>query len=574
MSDHSTSPFDGSDTRPMHPSPAGDWPPLPLVDDTPTRPASQGAKGSNRFRGRGEAPLRGGQGPRLTRRTALVAAGAGVVGLGALGTGLGYLFTHRETVPNVFASDAEQINHLLRRAGFGPAAADVGSYIDAGVQGAIDLLLNYAAISDDLDARLAQLTFDFTTPQDMIRWFALRMAYSKHPLEEKMTLFWAGVLTSGIEKVGQPQYRPILIQQNNLLRANALGKFDDLIRAISVDPAMLFWLDGRLNSGNRPNENYSRELMELFTLGIADEHGNPNYTQNDVHQGALALTGWHVVPTANGGYQGVLAPFRQYQGTVTYLGHTGPLRLDDVVSIVCAHPATPRHLAWRMWNFFAYATTLGDPVLQPMVDAYNQHDHSISAMVRAMFSSSDFFGAKAYRGKVKSPAEFIAGAIRALGLDLAGQGLPQYFSIMGQVPFDPPNVAGWPGDQDSSNWMSTQAWMARVNFINLLAAAATGTTIASGKQYVSNAASTAASAVQQVINSRGIGSAQDLVDYFAAILLDNNVSTDRRAVVTQALNQSASGGQTLTLSGGGSVSAAGVRQMLYLLMSMPEYQLN
>jgi uncharacterized protein (DUF1800 family) len=405
-----------------------------------------------------------------------------------------------------------------------------------------------------------------------MRWFLLRMIYSKSPLEEKMTLFWSGVLTSGLEKIGQPQYRPMLIQQNNLLRAHAMGKFDDLIRAITIDPAMLRWLDGQHSSGDNPNENYSRELMELFTLGITGVNNQPNYTQADVHNGALALAGWRIEPT-NGGWQGVLMPNRQYHGTVTYLGHTGQLGLDDVVGIVCAHPATPRHIAWRMWNFFAYTTDLTDSVLQPMVDAYNHNNHSIRAMVQAMLGSPAFFGGKAYRGKVKSPVEFLIGAIRGLGLNVTGAGLPQIMVPMGQVLFDPPNVAGWPGDQDSANWMSTQAWMSRVNFINLLTAAATGTALAN-MQYAASAHAPASSAVQLVIHTRGIRSARDLLDYFVAVLLDNNLDDDRRAALSAALTQAPAAGPTLALVGGGAVSAAGARHMLYLLMSMPEYHLS
>src|SRR5581483_7683567 len=153
------------------------------------------------------------------------------------------------------------------------------------------------------------------------------------------------------------------------------------------------WLDGRTSTGKAPNENYARELMELFTLGIADKNGNPNYTQNDVHQGALALAGW---VDENG--KGVLVPSRQYKGQVTYLGKTGNLGLSDVVQLVSAHPATGRFIAWRMWRFFAYNTTLDDPVLQPLADAYYHSDHNIGAMVKAMLTSPDFFSTKAYRG--------------------------------------------------------------------------------------------------------------------------------------------------------------------------------
>ncbi len=565
--------FDDARTRPL----PADPPPVPLVpvpfvDDTPTLPSRvrrQGARATSTATAAGRPPTRGARTRGVSRR-ALLAAGAGVVGLGAVGAGLGYYFTHRQqSAPDVFASDAGQIDHLLRRAGFGPSPGDVGDYLSGGVQGAIDRLINYSAISDDLDARLSQLDLDFTKPQDLIRWFLLRMIYSQRPLEEKMTLFWSGVLTSSLRKIGGSAHFAYLINQNNLLRSHAIGKLDDLIHAISIDPAMLWWLDGRTSTGAQPNENYSRELMELFTLGIADASGNPNYTQNDVHNGALALAGWVVEQDGSV----VLRPRRQYRGTVTYLGHTGNLGLDDVVTILCAHPATPRHLAWRMWNFFVYVTNLADPALQPMVDAYNQNDHSIGAMVRAMLTSPAFFSARAYRGKVKSPPEFLAGAARGLGLQVNGEGLPRFLETLGQVPFDPPNVAGWPGDQDSANWMSTQAWMSRVNFINLAAAAATGTYAAVG-QYVTGADAPASSAVQQVIDSRGIASAQALLDYFVAALLDNDLNVDRRAVLSQALSQAPSGGAQLTLAGGGSVPAAGVRHMLYLLMSMPEYHLN
>ncbi|MBF6591267.1 MAG: DUF1800 domain-containing protein, partial [Ktedonobacterales bacterium] len=504
--------------------------------------------------------------PALSRRAVLIGAGAGALGLGAVGAGVGYMLTRRASVPNVFASDAEQINHLLRRAGFGPAPSDIGVYLDAGVQGAIDRLVNYASVTDDLDSRLSAIALDFNKPQDLIRWFLLRMIYSKRPLEEKMTLFWSGVLTSSFRKVGKRVN--YLKQQNDLLRANAMGRFDDLIRAISTDPAMLWWLDGRVNTGEKPNENYSRELMELFTLGIVDAKGTPNYTQNDVHAGALALAGWTIV---NG--KGVLVPRRQYTGTVTYLGHSGKLGLDDVVKIVCAHPATARHIAWRMWNFFAYPTTLSDSVLQPMVDAYNSNDHSIRAMVRAMLTSSAFLGDKTYRARIKSPTEFIVGAVRGLGLELTADGIPQVMGPMGQIPFDPPDVAGWPGDQDSAGWLSTQAWMSRVNFTNLLVAAATGTPL-SGTRRQGTPTVSGGNAVQQTIDARQIASVSDLLNYFVAALVDNQLADDRRAILRDTLTQAPTGGASLTLSGGAKISAAGVRQALYLLMSMPEYQMN
>jgi uncharacterized protein (DUF1800 family) len=395
----------------------------------------------------------------------------------------------------------------------------------------------------------------------LVRWVLLRMLESKRPLEEKLTFFWHGVLTSSFRKVGGKKDFPLLIQQYNLLREKGMGKFDDLIYAISGDPAMLWWLDGRLSTGHSPNENYARELMELFTMGL------DTYTQNDVHQGALALTGW----TIRGG-QGVFAPGRHYDGQVTFLGQTGNLGLSDVVKLVCAHPTTARHVAWRMWSFFAWENP-SDSDLQPLVDAYNKHDHSISAMVKAMLTSSAFSSARAYRARVKSPTEFVVGAIRNLGLTTDGKNLPALLDAMGQLPLDPPNVSGWDGDKVSSAWLSTGSWMARVNFINALVAFASG--IGGGGARASQAtAQSSANAFQQTIDDRKIAKATDLADYYLAALVDNQLDNSRRAVLHDTISQSAPGGQALTLSGGGQLSALSARNMLYLLMSMPEYQMN
>ncbi len=504
----------------------------------------------------------------LSRRTLLI--GAGAVGVGAIGAGAGFFLAQRGSsggIPNVFAQDAGKIAHLLRRAGFGPSPSDVGTYLDAGVQGSIDLLLDPASVQDDLDARLKSMALDLSKPQELVRWYLLHMLYSKRPLQEKMTLFWHGVLTSSFREVGGAKNYPLIVQQNQTLRAHALGRFDDLLRAISVDPAMLWYLDGRLSTGQNPNENYSRELMELFTLGITDAHGNPNYTQDDVHQGALALSGW----TVSGG-KGIFVKKRAYHGSVSYLGHTGNLGLDDIVKILCAHPATGRHIAWRMWSFFVYENP-SDGDLQPLVDAYYQQDHSISAMVRAMLTSPAFFGERAYRARIKSPVELVVGAIRGLGLETDGTGLPALLQTMGQTPLDPPNVSGWNGDKVSSGWLSTQTWMARVNFINMLLAAASGMAVRNGKN--SGSATTGKSAIQQVITARNIASANALADYAVAALLDNTLAEERRSVLHATLAQTTGGsGPAFTLAGGAKVPAAHVRDMLYLLMSMPEYQMN
>lgn len=522
-----------------------------LADDTPTLtpglpyPPHPMAPSTRRKRG-------------VSRRAILIGAGAGAVGIGAIGAGLGFALSQNKAAshPNVFSSESQQIGHLLRRAGFGPSPADYSDYLNLGFSGSVGRLLYPASVADDLDARLNGMSFDFSKPQEVVRWMLLRMLYSKRPLEEKMTFFWHGVLTSSFRKIGGKQNYPQLIQQYNLLRTKALGRFDDLIAAISSDPAMLWWLDGRLSTGRAPNENYSRELMELFTMGL------DTYTQSDVHQGALALTGW----TIRGG-KGVFVPSRHYTGQVTFLGQTGALGLSDVVKLVCAHPTTAHHVAWRMWSFFVWENP-SDSDLQPLVDAYNKHDHNIGAMVKAMLTSSAFSSAKAYRARVKSPTEFLVGGIRNLGLTTDGKNLAGLLDTMGQVPYDPPNVAGWDGDKVSSAWLSTGAWMARVNFINALVATTSGLSANKPATAASN------SLIQQTITDRKIAKASDLADYYVAALLDNQLDESRRAILRDTVSQSAPAGQTLTLTGGAQIPALAARNMLYLLMSMPEYQMN
>lgn len=501
---------------------------------------------------------------RVSRRAVVIGAAGAAVGLGAVGAGAGYALTHLPGAlrhESVFSADAGKIMHLLRRAGFGPSAADLDVYLGLGVSGAIDRLINFSAVANNVDQRLASYNFQFNNRADLIRWWLARMTLTQRPLEEKMTLFWHGVLTSSFAKIGKSANLPLMIQQNTLLRTHAMGRFDDLIRAISTDPAMLFWLDGRFNAGARPNENYSRELMELFTLGIG------NYTQDDVHNGAKALSGWVV---RNG--KGVFVPRRFYQGAITYLGHTGHLGLDDVVSIVCAHPATAGRLARLMWSFFVYDNPSASDV-QPLIDAYHQSNHKISAMVTAMFNSPAFFSEKAYRARVKSPAEFVVGAVRAVGLEPTVPVLTvmgQAMASMGQTLFDPPNVAGWPGDKLSSTWMSTQVWITRVNFINLLLEAATGALRGRGGL----ATSAGASPLQRTLTEQHLSKPADALNYFIALLLDNQLASDRRAVLLEALTSATAAGATLSLAGGVTVSAAAAREALYLLMSMPEYQMN
>ena len=547
--------IDAIDTVPLASS---DWwlpevqPPYSRVDEETIRLAPQG-----------RPPRRG-----VSRRKLLVGAGAGAVGIGLLGTGAAEFLARQQTESatkpiSLSSPDAAKIGHMLRRLGFGPSPDDLQEYLDLGVSGTLDRLLNYSKVSNEaLEKRLSSFNFKFTLQQDIIRWGLLRMIFSQRPFEEKMTLFWHGVLTSSFTKTGGTEGLPFIIKQDQLLRAKGLGRFDDLVHAMTIDPSMLFWLDGRLSSGKSPNENYAREVMELFTMGIG------NYTQDDVHQGALALTGW--VVRAGGA---TFVPARHYNGPVTFLGHTGPMTVDDVVRLVCAHPATGAHLARRMWRFFVYDNPSPRDI-QPLSDAYYKSNHNIMAMVRAMVSSPAFFSAQAYRARVKSPLEFVVGAIRAFGLTTNANGLVNVLSPMGQVPFAPPNVAGWPGDGASAEWMSTQAWITRINFANLAVNAA-GRANARPRATINLLSPDGTKTIQRAITQRKLASEDDVVSYYVSVLLDGALDASRRAVLSETLSSSPIKGEpTYTLAGGKQISAAATAEMLYLLMSLPEYQMN
>ena len=459
------------------------------------------------------------------------------------------------TVLHGSSASAAQTGHLLRRAGFGASPADFATYHSLSFNDAVDRLLNYSQVSDsEMENRLNTLNLNLNSPIDQQRWWLLRMAWTQRPLLEKMTLFWHGVLTSSFRKVGGKNAFMRMIIQNNFLRAHAFDTFDNILLGITADPAMLFYLDLTKSTKSQPNENYARELMELFTLGLG------HYTQQDVYMGAAALTGWHVR-----GLQSRYLPNDHNNLTKVYLGHTGNLDYKDVINILTNHPAAPWFITRKLFTFFVYENPSTDD-LKPLVDTYVQSGHNMGQVMRALLLSPQFSSPKAYRSRVKSPVEFTVGAYRALGIKGDGQGLPTIATLMGQTIFDPPNVAGWPGDKVSALWLNSGTWMMRLNYIDLLLA----------RGSVARAGTTPLIDLQNMITSNQIDSPERFVDFFASFLLDGNLASDRRQQLLDYFTTGdiSRGGQQITLSGGKSYPLNRVRGTLYLMMASPEYQLN
>jgi uncharacterized protein (DUF1800 family) len=376
----------------------------------------------------------------------------------------------------VFASQRVRVAHLLRRAGFGASTAELDHYTSLGVSGATAALLNYQATSNDsLDAALSG--FDPVTlaggaggkgAASIQAWWLQRMVQSARPLEEKMTLFWHGLLTSGLDKAGPA---PLFIQ-NRLFRSMALANFDDLLKAASKDPAMMLYLDTETNRKGRPNENYARELMELFTTGIG------HYTEDDVRESARAFTGWTLNTSAKDRRNATASNFvARYHdaGMKTFMGKTGNFTGDDIVEMLVPLRATAERLGARLFSFFAYPNP--EPAtVHHLADVFQQNRYSVRAVVSEILGMDAFYSAKAYRALVKSPAEYVAQSLRGLGTvspspSGGGQGgdfrqANGAMAPMGQILFYPPNVAGWPG---SASWINSSTLLSRVNFATALA---------------------------------------------------------------------------------------------------------
>ncbi len=453
------------------------------------------------------------------------------------------------------AASSMQTGHLLRRAGFGASPEEIALYKPLGFSGAVDRLLNYQQVADDdLENRLKALNINLNSPTDQQRWWLLRMAWTRRPLLEKMTLFWHGVLTSSFRKVGGSRAYMRMINQNQFLREHAFDTFDNILLGITSDPAMLFYLDLTKSTKKAPNENYARELMELFTLGLG------HYTQQDVYEGASALTGWHIKGLTSHYY-----PQDHNDLVKTYLGRTGNLDYKDVINILVNNPAAPWFISRKLFTFFVYENPSTDD-LKPLVDTYVQSGHNMGAVMRTLLLSPQFSSAKAYRSRLKSPVEFTVGAYRALGINANGSGLPAITTLMGQTLFDPPNVAGWPGDKVSALWLNSGTWMTRLNYIDLL--------LVRGPS--AHGSSTSLVDLQGTVNKYQLNSPEQFVDHFSSFLLDGNLDSNRR---TQLLDyftaqDGSSGGTPITLNSGKSYPLGRVRGTLYLMMASPEYQLD
>jgi uncharacterized protein (DUF1800 family) len=365
--------------------------------------------------------------------------------------------------------------HLLRRAGFGGTPDDVSRYAAMPVSDAVESLVRFPATGSitppeeiyGVGARQPMFAMDAgQNPRERRQivtrearqallalqlWWLNRMLSSPAPLQEKMTLYFHGHFTSHFTL----RFPQITYNQNALFRRYALGNLRELTREVSKDPAMLIYLNGAQNVAAHPNENYARELMELFTLGV------DHYTENDVRESARAWTGWRVDRRAA---QATFDAQLHDNGVKTFLGQTGNFTGDDIVSIIFAQPACARFFAASLLSWFVYNNP--EPELVDGVAALlRKHDFELAPVVSTILRSNVFYSTRAYRALVKSPVEFAVGTYKVLGMAQLDETALPALHQMGQELFNPPNVAGWPGGQ---NWLTSGTMIARQNFLTQL----------------------------------------------------------------------------------------------------------
>jgi len=375
-------------------------------------------------------------------------------------------------------NDIGLMAHLLRRAGFGAPREELEAYAAKGYEATVEELLhpeNAPDIEDDLVSRYQADWLIYDSGDSNRAYWVYRMINTKRPLEEKITLFWHGILCVGRAKVLDD---PAMNQYIEMLRRHGLGDFRTLLVEVSRDPSMIFFLDNCESHKGAINENYGRELLELFSMGVGMD-GKDNYSEDDVKECARAFTGWtRGIPIPRypyGAYEwGFNYDPTDHDGDgKSFLGETGRFNGEDAVDIIVRQPATARFIARHLYNFFVadepqVPAWLNTPprdmeAIQVLEKAYFDSSYDIRSVLRVLFNS-DFFK-RARFARVKNPAEVVVGTIRLVG-DFKGlkpgvNSLEQGMKYMGMELMNPPTVEGWHFGRD---WIDSGALVERINF--------------------------------------------------------------------------------------------------------------
>ena len=398
------------------------------------------------------------------------------------------------------------VEHLLRRGGFGASRDDLKAFDGTSTSGVLDSLLDYEKQPDDVDSKIGDPAYaavnagggfspNLNIEHARQRWL-FRMVHSKRPLQEKMALFWHNHFATAYSKisgvVGGPQATRMMALtpgelpgprgQIELFREMALGSFRDLLIEVAKDPAMLVWLDGRLNTRQRPQENFGREIMELFTFGLG------HYNEFDVYAASRVFTGWNLRQVNRGNdatsyYEFVFNPNQHDTASKTFSfpiyrggNRTIPERAAvdgmqdgiDFITALATHPDTGRRLARKLWDFLVSEVAEPDQgTLTNAANAYLQTGTRIGSLVQFMLQSRQFQNPATWYTRYSWPVEFVIRAVKEVGwTGLSVDTLRAPLTAMGQTLFEPPDVNGW---ELGRGWFTTGGMLARMNFAATLA---------------------------------------------------------------------------------------------------------
>ena len=430
--------------------------------------------------------------------------------------------------------------HLFRRAGFGATFSELDDAVKAGPGAAVERLCNPPATPESEEfeitsATLARRTVETGSQQQLAAWWLHRMCNTPDPLREKLTLFWHGHFATGAAKVGKPR---LMLQQNDLLRRHATGKFEAMVKAVSRDPAMLIYLDSTSNRRIHPNENYARELLELFCLGVG------NYTEADIKEIARAFTGWEV--------RGEHFAFNAIQhdtGTKRFFDFSGNVDGDGAVDVVLEQPAAARFIARKLVRFFAFDEPAApDALLEPIAEDLRHNGFEIGPVVKRILASDLFFSEFAVGRKVRSPVELGVGLLRSLGATTNLVKLAAGLGDLGQALFQPPNVKGWDGGRA---WINSSTLLGRANLVRQLVMGG-GTRFFGGGTDLASAADRA-----------GAQNPEKTVDWLLELLVAAPVPTAAREQLVQLMKDRNGPGDR----------GRRIAEVVHVIGTMPEFQL-
>ena len=468
------------------------------------------------------------------------------------------------------ANEIALMAHLMRRAGFGAARDELEARAARGYEATIEELLNpedQPAIETDLMERYRPEYSDFLNlPASKDAW-VYRMINSTRQLQEKMVLFWHGIFPTGFAKVNNALMMTVYL---DMFRKHGFGNFRDLLLELSRHPAMVFYLDNTENHRGSINENYGRELLELFSMGVGMD-GEPNYNEDDVKAASRAFTGWNLEPTmplypyGRDVWQFRYDPSDHDNGEKTFLGESGRWNGEDIIDIILRQPATARFISRHLYTFFV-ADEPQVPAWKDMPPrdmeairtlerAFVENDYEMRPVLRTLFNS-DFFKVARF-AKVKSPAEVVVGTMRLVkdhaevkpGLSP----ITQECTYMGQDLLNPPSVEGW---HTGREWIDSGTLVERVNFI----ADQVGNLDLPGIRLIVDRMSAGTSSM----------SVEEFVDGCLDLIGPVEVGRESREAL---IDHARSGGELRRVSEEErSRFAARVTEMLQLIVSAPEYQ--